>query len=438
MRPWALDPTVRGRAARTLLLMFAFTAWSMTGPANVALAMLLALFLLELPADWRDLRQEPAFLLLVGVVLITTAAALRGALLFPETAGAQWQAAWAWSAPFLFVVVAWWLRRDATLVWPLMGAAALGLAVGVLRKTDWSLAPQVLAGARYDFGYAALGLAFIASVLVVGLLLFRARITGLQIGGRPRPVLGWGLWSLGLLFLIGILVATQSRGAVALLLVAGLLYTTLRDRTGGGSRPRAKLVKLGSILLITTMAATLLWATKGRYLEDWQALTQDSQGLQLSYTGSLTIRANLHILGLKAFAAQPLLGFGPGTSTTEYLVPTGLLGVTEHHRTQAPQISHLHSVALEILARFGLLGVLVASVTIALMWQAYRSLWSTPGVDPDLRAFLTLGGIMLALFSLYDFRVLNQDLRFFCILFLGLVYGIHLDLQSRRISAANG
>ncbi len=416
----------RALVARPLLLIFAFTAWSLTGPANVALALLLALFLWDLPTHWGRLRREPVFWLLVGVVLVSALLALRAAWLFPSTAPAQWQGAWAWSAPFLFLVIAWWLREDAGLVWPLMGVAALGLVVGVLRKSDWSLAPQVLEGMRYHFGYAALGLAFIASVILVGLLLFRPRIVRIPIAGRPHPLLGWTLWVLGLAFLLGVLAVTQSRGALAGLFLAGLLYALARPRMRVRSElPRGRLT-LGSFLLVLLVALSLLWATKGRYREDWRALTQDSQAGQLSYTGSLTIRINLHLLGAAAFAAEPLLGFGPGTSTTEFLIPEGILAVGEHHRAQAPKVSHLHSVALEVLARFGLVGVLIAVLTLSVLLRAYRGLASDPGTAPDLKVFLGLGGALLLFFCLYDFRVLNQDLRFFCILFLGILYGLHL------------
>jgi hypothetical protein len=180
--------------ARALLLIFAFTAWSLTAPANIALALLAALFLTDLPDHRGQLRREPAFLLLLGVLLVTSALALRAALLFPATAADQWLAISAWGAPFLFIIPAWWLRRDPRQVWPVMGAACLGLVFGVLRKSDWSLAPQVLGGLRYDFGFAALGLAFLASVTLLGLLLFRPRITGIGLFGRPRPWIGCWVW----------------------------------------------------------------------------------------------------------------------------------------------------------------------------------------------------------------------------------------------------
>jgi len=417
--------------ARVLLLIFAFCAWSLTAPANIALALLAALFLTEVPGHWRQLRREPALLLLVGVLAVTSALALRAAWLFPDTAADQWRAISAWVTPLLFIIPAWWLRRDPDQVWPLLGAAFLGLVFGVLHKTDWSLTQLVLAGMRYHFGYAALGLAFIASVMLVGLSLFRARITGMRIGGRARPLLGWALWGLGLAFLLVVLVVTQSRGAAVGLAVVGVSYALLRWRNPGrqdGRAPwQARLALVSSALLFVALAGTLLWSTRDRQLADLRELTLGSQG-ELSYNeaASVAIRLNLAQVGLQAFRARPLLGFGPGTSTTEFLIPKRILAVSDYQRAHAPAASHLHSAAIETLARFGLVGALIAAALLAVLGRAYRTLWSDPRAAPDLRAFLTLGAVMLLLYCLYDFRLMNLDLRFFFILFLGILYSFQL------------
>ena len=414
--------------ARVLLLIFAFTAWSLTAPANIALGLLCLLFLTEVPGHWRQLRREPAVLLLVGVLVVTGLLALRAAWLFPATATAQWQAVSAWVAPLLFIVPAWWLRRDPGQVWPLLGAAALGLTWGVLRKSDWSLLSEVLDGMRYDFGFAALGLAFLASVMLVGLFLFRARITGMRVIGRPRPWLGWTLWVLGLDFLLVVLLVTQSRGAAVGLAIAGVLYAVIQwreRRRRDAPAPRQTRLTLASALLFVALAGLLLWTTRHRQLEDLHELTVGSQG-ELSYSGSVAIRLNLAEVGLAVFAERPLLGFGPGTSTTEFLVPARIVTVPEYQLANAPAASHLHSVAIETLTRFGLVGFLIAALLLAVLGRAYRTLWSDPRAAPDLRAFLTLGGVMLLLYCLYDFRLLNLDLRFFCILFLGVLYSFQL------------
>lgn len=416
--------------ARALLLAFAFFAWSLTGPANVALALLVMLFLTEIPGHWARLRREPAFLLLGGVLVLTLLLALRATWLFPTTAGEQWRAVSAWVAPFLFLVPAWWLRRDPGQGWAVLGVATLGLLFGVLRKSDWSLLPQMLAGLRYDFGFAALGLAFLASVTLVGVILCRGRITGIRIGGRPRPVLGWALWAAALAALLFLLVVTQSRGAALGLAVAGVGYALIQHRTHRRTvapAPGHRRLALAAAMVFIALAGSLLWTTRDRQIADLRGLTGGSLG-QLSYeeSASVAIRLNLATLGFQVFGAAPLLGFGPGTSTTEFLVPEQVVKVSDYQLVHAPAVSHLHSVAVEVLTRFGLLGLLIAGLLLAVLGRAYRVLWTDPRAPSDLRAFLTLGGVMSLLYCLYDFRLVNLDIRFFCILFFGVLYSFAL------------
>lgn len=216
--------------------------------------------------------------------------------------------------------------------------------------------------------------------------------------------------------------------------VAGGLYAfgQLRgNRQGVSPTPGQTRRAIASGVLLLALAVLLLWSTKGRQMADWQAFK--SAGPQLSYaeSASAAIRLNLLEVGLKTFAERPLLGFGPGTSTTEYLIPQRLVPLSEHHLAHVPNISHLHSVPLEILTRFGLTGVLIGVLLLAVLVRAYLTLWKDPPVAPDLRAFLTLGGVMTLLYCIYDFRIVNLDLRFFFILFFGLLYGLHLARAER-------
>ncbi len=435
--------------ARGLLILFAFTAWSLTAPANVALGLLVLLFLTEVPGHWAQLRREPAVLLLGGVLLVTLLLALRAAWLFPATAPGQWRAVSAWVAPFLFIVPAWWLRRNPGQVWAVLGAAGLGLLFGVLRKSDWSLLPLLFQGLRYDFGFAALGLAFLASVMLVGIILFRARITGLVIADRARPVLGWTLWTAGLALLLFVLVVTQSRGAALMLGIAGVCYGLIQwqvhrppgtgadsgaaTASGTGSAttpPRHRRLALAAALAFIALAGSLLWSTRDRQLADLRQLEAGSPAAMSWGEGaSVSIRLDLARVGLSTFAASPLLGFGPGTGTTQFLVPERVVRVSDYQLAQAPAASHLHSVAIEVLTRFGLVGLLIAALLIAVLLRAYRALWIDPRAPLDLRAFLTLGGVMCFLYCLYDFRLVNLDIRFFCILFFGVLYRFALADQ---------
>jgi len=77
---------------------------------------------------------------------------------------------------------------------------------------------------------------------------------------------------------------------------------------------------------------------------------------------------------------------------------------------------------------------------LAVLFRAYRSLWSETGPESDLRYFLVLGGVMMLLYCVYDFRLVHVDFRFFSILFLGILYSFHLpqvDRQGRSVRNAS-
>lgn len=418
---------LRERAAAFLLALFAFSAWSLTGLAHACLFLLLALFLAELPRHWQLLSRDPACRLLIGVTLATTLLAWRAAQALPDTAADQWREIWDWSSPFLFVVVAWWVRGESPMIGRILIAACLGILLGVIRKTDWSLMGEVLQGMRFDFGQSGLGLGFIASVVLLGLLLFRSRILSLGVAGRPRPAAGWLVWILALAAFFGIFVATQSRGAALGLILVGLSYGAYRAwrtvRGPGLSRPALVRIAVTAGLMLA-LTGVLVGTIAERFSWDYEQAAKSRSVDELSYGSSTATRINLYRIGLRLFAERPLLGWGPATSGTEYLVPAGVIPLSAYHRQNAPEWSHLHSVAIEVLVRFGLVGVLIAVWLFLVLGYGYRALWrARPEEGDPLRAFLMLGGILTLFYGLYDFRYVNVDIRFFLILFLGLVYG---------------
>ncbi len=436
MRPGAVigstlgSPPGRRQTARVLLVLFAFTAWNLTGPANVALGLLTLLFLIDLPRAWSGLRRDPVVWLALGASAATTLLAARAAGSFPETAAMQWHAVWLWSAPFLFLVVAWWLAGDPRLARALMLAAAAGLVIGVLRKSDWTLLDAMLGGERYDFGYVALGLAFIVSVMLLGLFLFRVEITRLKLNGRHRPVLGWALWVLGLTFCVGVLVVTQARGAALTLALVGLgalIYRAMAERRGGAPSVGLGRRVLLPALMVLMIASVVLWSSRARFAYDAASVEAASSLHDLSFQTPVGARINLYRIGLRLFAERPVLGWGPGTSGTQYLVQSPAMGFPPRDREGAAEYSHLHSAGLEILVRFGLAGALMAFTILAVMARAYRCLSDRElGDQGRLRHFLLLAGAMTLIFCAYDFRLLNTEFRFFLILYLGILYSFRV------------
>ncbi len=418
----------REKIATALLILFAFAAWNLTGLATSALFLLLLLFLYDLPRNWAQLHSDPGFRLMIAAFVMTAILSARGAWMFPETATSQWGAIWEWGAPFLFPVIAWWLRGNPGLTRALLIAATAGLLVGVLRKSDWSELGAMLLGYRGGTGYTALGLGFLASQVLLGLFLFQKEIVRATLRGRQYPLLAWALWLFTVVFFLVVLLATQARGAVLSLLIVTIGYSTFtlatRLRSRAGSQ-RQWTTAIAIAVCVLALASTVLWTARDRIATDLDALQESTTVGHLSYESSLGTRLNLYRIGLDLFAERPLLGWGPGTSPTRYLVPAQVIPLSQVDQDNAPQWSHLHSVVIELLVRFGTLGVVFAVGFLTVMRGAYQRLQGST-YDQPLARLLLLGGIMALLYSAYDFRLTHVDMRFFVILFCGILYRFRL------------
>jgi O-antigen ligase len=395
-----------------LLIVFAFTAWNWTGFANFALLLLTLRCIREWRANQWSLPSIPGLWLLLLVFSVTTVLALRTSWQFPATTGAQLAAIWRWDAPFLFIIIAWRLRVFPQLIPQLLLAALLGLTLGVLRKFDVAQFSAIVHGQRYDSGTAVLGLSFLASIALLGLFWYREQLLALTRWRRINQLI-WGL--LTLIFIAFLLIA-QARGATLGLVIVGLslMLTKMRSHSiAAWRRP---------ILLLVLLTTSLLWLSRERITNDWNALELTIASIPVSYETSLGARLNLYRVGFIAFTAHPLIGWGPGSSTTKMLVPMHLLPLPIADMEQAPAFAHLHSIPLELLVRFGAIGVIIALLLSLLLLRAWLHLHAS---DSQLSTFLIACIILTCWFGVYDFRLLNLDLRFFLILFLGIIYSFH-------------
>ncbi|NCA68525.1 MAG: O-antigen ligase domain-containing protein [Sphingobacteriia bacterium] len=426
----------RERLAAALLILFAFAAWNLTALANIALALLALLFLMDVPRHWRRLGRDPAVWLLLVGILLTTLLAWRAAVLMPQMAAQQWDALTHWLRPLLFILVAWWLRADPTLIRKVLLAAVLGLLMGVVRgvgEQDLAalrdlFAPARVEGfpARADFGYAALALGFLSSIVLLGLFSFRREILAMRLPGRFGSGLGPLSWGAAMLVFLIILLVIQARGAaLALALVALLMLVrhlqSVRSTGMRGVQRTGALLIAGTLVL--AMLGAVLWTSAERIESDLAALTLAEQPGHYSYESSIGTRLNLYRIGAALIAQRPLLGWGPGSSATQDLIPAGVIAVSEHDRINLPNWAHLHSVPIEILVRFGLPGLLFAALFILVMARGYRVLRAR---DAVLARFMLLGSILALLFCLYDFRLVRLDLGLFCVLFCGILYSFSM------------
>ncbi len=152
---------------------------------------------------------------------------------------------------------------------------------------------------------------------------------------------------------------------------------------------------VGALVLVLLLSSIVLWTARGRMGEDLATLGSGapapSQGLGPGYESSLAIRRSLYRLGLRLYAARPVLGWGPGTEVTRDLVRRRVIPISDAEAQAAVQVSHLHSVPLEAAVRFGTLGLKLGLALVAVLLRGYRRLGSGSR-DAALRSFLQAGG----------------------------------------------
>lgn len=428
------------RIAAWVLVVFGFAAWNLTGLANAALALLGLLFLLDLPRAWPRLRRDWGFLLMLGAPLVLALLALRGSALFPETVPGQWDAVAAWSAPLLFVVAAWWLRGNEPLIRAVLLAACLGLLIGVTRKLDWAHVLEMLSGARYESAYPALVLGFLASLMLVALLALRRNLVRLAVRGRRLPVLGWGLWLLGIAISLALLVVTEARGSVLSLGIIAVVWV-IAELVHARGAAAARIGLAAAALIGSAVLVSAVLVSSGDRLRDdvrlFDPRVDPRVGPVFDYESSLGVRLNLQRIGFALISERPVLGWGPGSLPLSVLVPAQVVPVAREDLDWAPRLAHLHSVPLEIGVRFGLPGLFLGLAFLAVVLIGYRAMLRGCR-DIGLRRFLVYAGLLTLLYSLFDFRLVHLDLRFVFILLFGMVYGFVFTDAGREGPAAAG
>ncbi|NEX16253.1 MAG: hypothetical protein C1943_06400 [Halochromatium sp.] len=434
---------------------------------------LLALLLIR-PLPESQLPSHPLVWLILAFALYCLLQALfpRGLTAEP---GQRWVAAFSWAQLAVVVPIAYALRGDERLLLRLCLLVLIGLLLGTLWRLDWALLlsdADAFFASRPGFGFPALGYALYAGTALIGLLVLRHRCW-YQPDGRRR---WWALplWLATLALLAEGVVLTQARGSWLGLILVALL--------GAGLWLRAQWLQQGRIprrpLLLAASAVLLLVGLNaseiGQRLNEEQAVAEQllRGEVPADQITSFTLRWHAQRFGLEAWLERPWLGWGPGASgllmtagvaaTTadnavgaEVGLPAveveagGLSAVSEELVLSARGIwhpedgvlKHLHNSYLELLTQLGLVGFgLWMLIAILLLWAVYAAVRGKQ-LSQDLGLFLILALLYLALWSLFNFRMVHQDFRGYWALLAGTALSMALyrrDGSRRETLMADG
>lgn len=390
--------------------------------------------------------------------------------LLPRVASADlasgWAAAFSWSQLVVVVPIAYALRGDEQLVLRLLLLALIGLVLGTLWRLDWALFlgdAEAFFDSRPGFGFPALAYALYAGTALIGLLVLRRRCW-YRTDGRRR---WWALalWFMALVMLAEAVVLTQARGSwLGLILVALLgLGLWLRGpwRYDGRIPPMHLLVVAAAILLLIGLNASKI----GERLHEEQAVAEqllrgETPADQIT---SLTLRWHAQRFGLELWRERPWFGWGAGTSYPLMLASVaaravenetdgfyaaalaegelmeairgGMQTAVDERLAAAAEgiwhfedgvLKHLHNSYLELLTQLGLVGFgLWMLIAMLMVWTVYDGVRGGR-LSRDLGLFLVLSLVYLAVWSLFNFRMVHQDFRGYWALLAGAALSMSL------------
>lgn len=426
-------PSLRGvdRIAVTGLYCFALGVFAAPALANVGLGLLALAAAARPRAAWSALSRHPVCLPLLALALYLAAQAVRLALAPGLTAaGAGVLADLAKLALLLPLGIA--VAGQAGRAGRALALAGLSLLLCMALHTRPAVLWQALGDGqtRLGFGLPMIAFGLYAATALLGLVLLVPAYTARLPGARRYVLLATAAAAM---VVVGMgLLLCRSRGAwlaLALTLPPCAVWTLWR-----GVLPRPALAGLAAVLLAGVLingeavarrvaddraayeALAVLMGVPAAAHAQPAALPGDSVGLRL----------RLAELALVRWLEQPWLGLGPDAGR-QIVVHAG--------DPELAAMAHLHNTYLELLVRFGVLGLAGLAAVLVGLGVGVRRAVRTAALAPPIVIFLAGALSITLIWSAFDFRLLTQDFRFYTVLLGGIAFG--LGLPRREATCAS-
>ncbi len=408
-----------------LIIFSSFSLFSIAG-ANMGLA-LMVLGLLVSGDAWRQLLRQPLFWLCLAtigyLVLRTTWASLN----FPIEPKTQINQTKDWALLFLFFIPAWWMSRTRSRPMLALSLMFIGFSLGILSALDSATLAHLQDGLRsgLHFGKPII-FGFDCAVAIIALaILVVYWLDPRHSDSRAKRLIFIGLTLTAILFFAQGLVLSQSRGVWLSILVAlPAAFLILRLAKGQRTPIKHPRILFISVLAVLSLALWLNWNTISQRLlfERQELSTVVTEGLDKAPLSSSTYRLHLWKFGLGKWLEHPLIGWGPGTTYA-------LIKAEDTDGLKNPDGSsfdHLHNAYLEVLFQMGLVGF---ALVCAICWVMVRSClkaYREHELSAYLLAFLLSNFILIAVYSLTDFRHLHWNWRFYWMIIAAIVFATSL------------
>ncbi|WP_027858067.1 O-antigen ligase family protein [Marinobacterium jannaschii] len=402
------------RVGNWALYLFFLTAWVAPGAANLALLTMLVCSLLTPRVSLSAWSRMPIFWLVVAWNLYL---GLRLGLVYietPEQFGIHLSATADFFKLSLFFIVGWWARGDERKIKLLLVLALTGLVLNTLKRVDWDSLPHYLfTNRRTGFGVQIPMAALLSGALVVGLVALHKEMVGSI--GRWR--LGRGvMWTLLLTFSLTIVFHTQTR-AIWLALI--ILTPSILFCQYGGAGLKESILRGVALLLISVLVLVGLYqldTVSSRVLYELETIKSIFDPQRAVPGGSLGVRYHAVLLGFEAWWEKAWLGWGAGYELAK-----------EGADSLPLKIYHLHNTYLELLVRFGAIGIGILSVGAALLLFTLLDAWRKGVLEHGVVLALIGLGLNFAIWSLADYQIMRGYCQMYWFLLGGLFLSVHFS-----------
>lgn len=403
-----------------LLGLYALSGW-VYPPLNHAAILGLWVILLLQPGGRFWILRHPLSPYLGIFVIGIGALSVRGMLINPIHLPVQILETAKWLLIPGFMAVAYGMDNQPKQIVALWFGLLLGLIVGLLTHVppDALLHFDVTFERQPKFQFSRAGMVGLASsVALFGLVILLPRLGMLE---RPYRFTAWLLFGVSSYLCVFMLLASQSRISwLALLVVMPCAFLILARNTSKEQR-RTKnrwtwLILLLLGLMITAGALRNLDGFRERMGKDWTFIAHQIRGNahEADQSASFTLRSRIFKLGVIAIEQHPWLGWGNvGTSYIASLTDDETFKIPDvpEGGERLIWITHLHSTYLEIMSRYGMVGIALFGWGFVLWSRELRVRGQESYYPGDFLVFLGGTAAIMAIWGLTEFRATMEEWR---------------------------
>jgi O-antigen ligase len=315
------------------------------------------------------------------------------------------------------------LRADVVRLRKVFLLALAGLLANMLWRVNWPLLLADLPGwlaSREGFGFPSITFGLFAGAALLVVVLARWPTTGHFIVLR---------WVAGLMLVQGFLL-TQARSAwlgFCIALGLGLVLRWLAWRVPLWRRLAGPRALLAMLLLLGVLGFNAGLVVDRLALEADSAKALLQRDLAPDDHSSIGLRWRAQQLGLRLWLERPLFGWGVNGTDALIAANAEAWGLIDNGSV----LVHLHNSYLEILAQFGIVGLLLFVAAMFWLLSGLLSAWQQGRLPVDLAIALFCVLLMMLIWCLFNFRMLNQDWRGFWTLVAGAALSFGLAARKR-------